>query len=137
MIATQNPAEYIATHSLSEAVLDRFESLQLDYQTREEEIRILERSPVENGASPAEMAEMIVDLIRRTREDERLERGASIRAGLSLLRNLMKTPEAASNPEAMATLLEQSLKNRLKFHGDRQTDFRSWCRQLLIKKKSN
>ena len=37
VVATQNPREFTATHSLSEALLDRFEMVTLDYQTKEEE----------------------------------------------------------------------------------------------------
>ena len=41
VIATQNPKEFVATSHLSEAILDRFELVVLDYQTEEEEIQIV------------------------------------------------------------------------------------------------
>lgn len=135
VIATQNPSEYIATQSLSEAALDRFESVHLDYQSRQEELEILRGSAGENGNSSSELEEYVVDLVRETRLDDRLERGASIRAGISLLRNLRQSPDALSKPDEMIDLLHLSFKNRIRFHGDRQMNMPEWCKQLLVKKK--
>ena len=43
VVATQNPVEYIATGHLSEALLDRFEHVGLDYQNADEETEIVRR----------------------------------------------------------------------------------------------
>lgn len=83
VIATQNPREFTATHSLSEALLDRFEMISLDYQTREEELEILKLK--KNPGSRPEHWEQVVDLIRATRSHPSIKRGASIRAGLAIL----------------------------------------------------
>lgn len=85
VIATQNPKEFVATSHLSEALLDRFSLIKLDYPTRDEEIEIV-RSQTNVDAKTAEYC---VDLVRLTREDSRLRRGASIRAALSVA-ELMK-----------------------------------------------
>src|SRR5512137_51139 len=44
VIGTQNPREFVATTSLSEALSDRFELLLLDYQSEDEEVEIVAKS---------------------------------------------------------------------------------------------
>lgn len=82
VVATQNPREFTATHALSEALLDRFEMLWLDYQTAEEELEILNdaHTPWKGKVT----LDRILDLVRATRNHQALKRGASIRAGLAL-----------------------------------------------------
>lgn len=88
VVGTQNPREFTATHALSEALLDRFEMIRLDYQSREDEVSILENlldrskggNRIEQGA-----VDKTVDLIRATRMHPQIRRGASIRAGLSMV----------------------------------------------------
>ncbi|NBY19060.1 MoxR family ATPase [bacterium] len=65
VIATQNPREFTATHALSEALLDRFEMIRLDYQTRDEELSILKQEV--SSKIKMENLERMVDLIRATR----------------------------------------------------------------------
>lgn len=81
VIATQNPADYVGTGELSEAIEDRFEYVRLGYAPRSEELEILK-------AVSAKQAETALDLVLRTRTDRRLRRGASLRAGLALARAL-------------------------------------------------
>jgi MoxR-like ATPase len=110
VFATQNPVEYEGTYPLPEAQVDRFMvRLSLGYPEAEDESsmlaghaagdRVLELEPV---VGPGELLEAIaaaqrvhaakplrdyiVALVRRTREDPRVELGASPRAGLMLLR---------------------------------------------------
>jgi gas vesicle protein GvpN len=80
VIATQNPREFTATHALSEALLDRFEMIRLDYQTRAEEIDIVR--PKVGKTSDIERA---VDLVRATRNHPLLKRGASVRAAIAIV----------------------------------------------------
>jgi MoxR-like ATPase len=44
VVATRDPAEYVATGRLSEALRDRFEHLELDYQTAAEEELIVDET---------------------------------------------------------------------------------------------
>ncbi len=82
VVATQNPREFTATHALSEALLDRFEMLWLDYQSYEEELDILKGAhPIWKGKIGLDK---ILKLVRDTRAHRQLKRGASIRAALSL-----------------------------------------------------
>ena len=110
VFATQNPVEYEGTYPLPEAQVDRFMvRLSLGYPDAEAEAgmllghesrdKVLELEPVADRAEIVEAVETahrvhasqalrnyIVALLRRTREDDRVELGASPRAGLMLLR---------------------------------------------------
>jgi len=86
VIATQNPKEFVATSHLSEAILDRFELITIDYQSETEELSIvgksLEKSEIESGAEL--IAKAAVRLARSTRNHPKIRRGASIRAALAV-----------------------------------------------------
>lgn len=82
VIATQNPREFTATHALSEALLDRFEMIQLHYQSRLEELAIVEAEL--RGGVGEEARERAVDLVRATRSHSAIKRGASIRAAIAI-----------------------------------------------------
>jgi len=110
VFATQNPVEYEGTYPLPEAQVDRFMvRLSLGYPNPEDEAsmlagheggdRVLELEPVVDRtevltaqdaarrvhASRA-LRDYVVALLRHTRDDPRVELGASPRAGLMLLR---------------------------------------------------
>lgn len=113
VIATQNPIEQQGTYPLPEAQLDRFLfKHNLDYPSREEEIRIVARHGMGDIINQAdalqvmpvigpqdlkaavnsvrsvrlndEITEYIVDIIRMTRSNAALETGASPRAAAAL-----------------------------------------------------
>ena len=110
VFATQNPVEFEGTYPLPEAQVDRFMvRVSLGYPSRGSEMtmladhergdRVAELEPVASAAevlavqaaaSAVHVSEAlrayIVDLLVRTREDRRVELGASPRAGLMLLR---------------------------------------------------
>src|SRR4051795_7606243 len=110
VFATQNPVEYEGTYPLPEAQVDRFiVRLSLGYPSAEAESgmlagheggdRVLELEAVVDRQEVLEaqdtarrvfaskpLRDYIVTLLRRTREDPRVELGASPRAGLMLLR---------------------------------------------------
>ncbi|MGE0614272.1 MAG: AAA family ATPase [Bacteriovoracia bacterium] len=79
VVATQNPKEFVATTQLSEAILDRFELVVLDYQTKDDESDI-----VRAYAPKSTFVDRAVALVRATREDRRFRRGASVRAAISV-----------------------------------------------------
>jgi MoxR-like ATPase len=81
IIATQNPREFIATSSLSEALSDRFELLPLTYQDEEEERSIVE---IRTGLHDEQATHTITAIIRETRVHPFVRRGASIRAATSM-----------------------------------------------------
>jgi MoxR-like ATPase len=110
VIATQNPLDYEGTYPLPEAQLDRFMvRVSLGYPSPEQEAdmlaehaagdRVLDLAPVCSlnevlGAQEAvtrvhaseALRRYVVAILERTRADERVELGASPRAGLMLLR---------------------------------------------------
>jgi MoxR-like ATPase len=110
VFATQNPVEYEGTYPLPEAQVDRFMvRLSLGYPDAASEAgmlaghesgdRVLDLEPVADRAEIVDAVEVahrvhasrplrdyIVALLRRTRADDRVELGASPRAGLMLLR---------------------------------------------------
>jgi MoxR-like ATPase len=110
VLATQNPVEFEGTYPLPEAQVDRFMvRVSLGYPTARSEVTMLadhERgdrvAALEPVATAAEiltaqeaagrvrasdaLRAYVVALLQRTREDERVELGASPRAGLMLLR---------------------------------------------------
>jgi MoxR-like ATPase len=82
VVATQNPREFTATHSLSEALLDRFEMIRLDYQSEAEERNILDEQ-AGDGVDGATLGRALY-LVRATRNHPAIKRGASIRAALAV-----------------------------------------------------
>lgn len=82
VVATQNPREFTATHAVSEALLDRFEMLPLQYQSREEELEIASCQTEKKIST--ELLEHIIDIVRATRNHPSIKRGASIRAALAI-----------------------------------------------------
>ena len=111
LLATQNPIDQEGTYPLPEAQADRFLlKVLLDYPGRESELEIVDRYttrhgddriPVERVLASEELREAqrltrqvpiaddirerAVDLVRETREAERLEYGASPRASMALV----------------------------------------------------
>lgn len=83
VIATQNPREFTATHALSEALMDRFEMIRLEYQNREEELEILVQQIAKVDEANCERA---LDLVRATRQHASIKRGGSVRAALAICR---------------------------------------------------
>jgi len=85
VLATQNPKEFVATSHLSEAILDRFDLVVIDYQQQEEEEEIV-RANLRGFRSQqlhSTLAEKAVSLIRLTRSHSSIKRGASVRAAIA------------------------------------------------------
>jgi MoxR-like ATPase len=141
VLATQNPAEYEGTYPLPEAELDRFMvRVTLGYPPSEEESAMLaehaDRDPVDEltpvadvtvvrGAQAA-LAEIeateplrsyVVAICDATRRDERVELGASPRAGLMLFRaaKALAALEGRDHvlPDDVQTLAPSVLAHRL------------------------
>src|SRR5579875_3614782 len=141
VLATQNPIEYEGTYPLPEAQVDRFMiRISLGYPDPAAEAGMLEAhqngdqvlalTPVATAAellaaqdaaarirASAPLREYIVNLLWRTREDPRVELGASPRAGLMLLRaakaNAMMHGRDHALPDDVQALAEPVLAHRL------------------------
>lgn len=105
VIATQNPKEFVATSHLSEAILDRFELVYLDYQTEEDE-RAIVLARTGSTESAEAYAAAAVRLARSTRSHSKIRRGASVRAAQSVAEiALAITPASAEKDTFMEAAL--------------------------------
>ena len=141
VLATQNPIEYEGTYPLPEAQVDRFMvRISLGYPDRAAEAgmlaehetgdQVLALRPVATAAevlaaqdaaarvrAAAPLRDYIVRLLWRTREDPRVDLGASPRAGLMLLRaakaHAMMAGRDHALPDDVQALAEPVLAHRL------------------------
>ena len=141
VLATQNPIEYEGTYPLPEAQVDRFMiRISLGYPDRSAETgmlaaheagdQVLALRPVATAAevlaaqdaagrvrAAAPLRDYIVRLLWRTREDPRVDLGASPRAGLMLLRaakaQAMMVGRDHALPDDVQALAEPVLAHRL------------------------
>ncbi|HET9102243.1 MAG TPA: MoxR family ATPase [Solirubrobacteraceae bacterium] len=141
VLATQNPVEYEGTYPLPEAQVDRFMiRISLGYPDRGAEAemlaahelgdRVLGLQPVATAAevlaaqdavtrirAAAPLRDYVVRLLWRTREDPRVDLGASPRAGLMLLRaakaHAMLAGRDHALPDDVQALAEPVLAHRL------------------------
>ena len=141
VLATQNPIEYEGTYPLPEAQVDRFMArISLGYPERGAEAgmladheagdKVLALTPVATAAevlaaqdaatrvrASEALRDYVVRLLWRTREDPRVELGASPRAGLLLLRaakaHAMMRGRDHALPDDVQALAEPVLTHRL------------------------
>lgn len=83
VVATQNPVEYIATGHLSEALRDRFEHVVLEYQSEDEELRIVRSA---TGSGDERLVREAVAIVRETRVSPKFRKGSSVRGAISIVR---------------------------------------------------
>jgi MoxR-like ATPase len=113
VIATQNPKEFVATSHLSEAILDRFELVVLDYQSESEEQAIVART-----VSKTELVKAAVRLVRFTRSHERIRRGASVRAAQAVAELSQALAETLTPREAFFRAALLALPTRIELERD-------------------
>ncbi|MDO8185177.1 AAA family ATPase [Conexibacter sp. JD483] len=141
VLATQNPAEYEGTYPLPEAQVDRFMvRVSLGYPDLNHEVtmlgdhsagdRVQALQPVVSAAdvlaaqdtaarvqASQPLREYLVRVLQRTRDDERIELGASPRAGLMLLRaakaRAMLYGRGHVEPDDVQALAQPVLAHRL------------------------
>lgn len=94
IVATQNPSEYVGTTALSEALRDRFVWIWLDYQTEEEEKKIVR---IWSDNKNAEQIETSVKIARETRENSDIRRGSSVRGAIDIANIIMNFPPTEDN----------------------------------------
>ena len=82
IIATQNPEEFVGTSRLGEALKDRFIWIRLEYQSEEEEKRIIKK---ETGCRREDIIALAVKIARTTRNDPEIRRGASVRGAIDMV----------------------------------------------------
>ena len=98
VVATQNPEEFVGTGRLGEALRDRFVWLHLDFQTEDEERRIVKK---ETGCNDDRTIAIAVRIVRKTRNDANIRRGASVRAAIDIVQLVQHLSEPAPSHRAM------------------------------------
>ncbi len=127
VVATQNPKEFVATSHLSEAILDRFELVLMDYQTEAEELAIVQGklgAKLPDALNPALPLAAVI-LTRATRSHPRIRRGASVRAAISIAElclALMEDSSALSWTEAFGSAVSLALPTRIELERDVESD---------------
>ncbi|MFI5302116.1 MAG: AAA family ATPase [Polyangiales bacterium] len=149
VVATQNSIESLGTYPLPEAQLDRFLLKLLVEDPSAEHERTIVRGHAQ-GFEPTDLSSLrplvdptqivelqrvarsvrveesvigyIVDVVRRTREDKSLERGASPRASISLMRAAQVLAASAGRdfitPDDVKPMAKAVLRHRVALHPD-------------------
>ena len=142
VLATQNPKEFVATSHLSEAILDRFELIVMDYQSEEEEVEIVNQRLHADKKAEKILSLASVRLCRMTREHPKVRRGASVRAALSmaeLASVLMSQGNSFESSLLAAALLalptrieiERDAEAGDSLHSEVQALIKDWVRAVL------
>jgi hypothetical protein len=93
LVGGANPLDDVGTTRLSRGLLDRFVVVELDYQSREDEIEIVRRN---TGGRLPRLREFAVDLGRASRTHPALRHGASIRAAIDFVLHAAEQLEAGA-----------------------------------------
>lgn len=82
IIAALNPLDDIGISRISRALKDRFTSIRLDYQTKEEEMAIVR---LRCQGADDDVVELAVDLARETRHHPDIKLGSSVRGSIDMV----------------------------------------------------
>lgn len=133
IIATQNPVEFVATSHLSEALIDRFEFVRLDYQDLADEMQIV-RNNLKLDGGVDHMDELIrqaVTLVRLTRSTPKIRRGASIRAAIGMV----EVAARLGGLDALADAARVSLMHRIEIAEESGQNLETVIRDLAAEAK--
>lgn len=121
LIATMNPKESAGTEKLSEALLDRFDIVEMTYPETaglEERIASEKAAKIPDVKVPEEILRRIVNIVRATRADERIERPAGVRATIGLYErvqtNALVSGRKLATPEDIIAAVHSVLDHRIK-----------------------
>ena len=115
IVATMNPRDFVATTHISEALLDRFELILLDYQSEEEETEIVRLTASDRNKENKEFLDRAIDVVRATRSNAAFKRGASVRAATSIY-DLAR--ELGTDDDAFAKACQMALATRVELSDD-------------------
>ncbi|MEN6321432.1 MAG: MoxR family ATPase [Syntrophaceae bacterium] len=105
IIAALNPLDDIGISRISRALKDRFCSIRMDYQPRNEEIEIVKkRSHVDMDG----IIELAVDMARETRTHADIKLGSSVRGSIDMIDIFYETKNAVT-PETVGTMDNENL----------------------------
>lgn len=111
VIAAQNPFDDVGTVRVSRAFLDRICMIKMNYQTEEEEQRIVR---LMTGCENFNIISIAVKMVRKTREHPDIKLGASIRAAIDLVDIVASLQKLSDQPEQnFLTALPMALSNKI------------------------
>lgn len=113
IVAALNPYDDAGTVRVSRALHDRFCSIRMEYQSREEEIEIV-RQQVGDGRP--DLIEAAVEMARRTRSHDDVRLGASVRAAIDtvlIARELSEFGDGAQGGEMIFASALMSLRDKI------------------------
>jgi MoxR-like ATPase len=82
VVAALNPYDDTGTMRMSRTLRDRFCSIKMDYQSRDEELDIVKRR---TGSGHTGLVETAVEIARRTRTHKDIRLGASVRGAIDMV----------------------------------------------------
>jgi MoxR-like ATPase len=91
IIAALNPLDDIGINRISRALKDRFCSIRMDYQTREEEVDIVK---MRTNINMDGITELAVDIARDTRNYQDIKLGSSVRGSIDMIDIYSETTNA-------------------------------------------
>jgi MoxR-like ATPase len=93
IIAALNPLDDIGITRISRALRDRFCSIRMDYQPRDEEIEIVKRR---TRMEMDDIVELAVDIARETRKHQDIKLGSSVRGSIDMIDIYLKVGNGLS-----------------------------------------
>ncbi len=86
LVAAMNPFDAVGTARISSAVYDRMCRLSMTYQSAADEVSIVQRGVALTSGDPLDRQwlELVVELVRRTRDHDDLRVGSSVRGALDM-----------------------------------------------------
>lgn len=120
LIATMNPAEYVGTERMSDVLLDRFDMVEMGYPENPQiEAKIAGEKGEDLGVVvPKPVMDLIVDVVRATRGDERIEMPAGVRATIGLYERAQSNAMVKGREEAtfedVVEVAESVIAHRIK-----------------------
>jgi len=125
LIATMNPSDFVGTERVSEVFFDRFEVVEIDYPSFEEELEVLNKKD-KKLAKADKIKRVIVEFIQQLRKDDNLLMKPSVRTSLAILDlaesgALLKGKEEADF-EDLEEAIENALPHRIKLKPSIKTE---------------
>lgn len=96
-IATLNPTAHIGVTALGEAIKDRFVWIKLEYQTPEDEIKIIKQETNIDNDNEDKITSIAEKIILNTRNHVSIRRGSSIRGAIDLAALVNETDSIESS----------------------------------------
>jgi len=129
IVATQNPEESVGVTRLSEALRDRFVLIRLDYQSEEEEREIIR---LRSGVDDPEVVSTAVRIVRETRVDPSIRRGASVRSAIDLA-SVVSQMNSPPSEDDWVTAAVMVLSTRVELREGLSDDVETVIRDIVLR----